>query len=203
MHYLIDGYNLMHAKGLLSPRLRPAALRRNRQQFLDAVVEALGPFAATRTTVVFDAAHPPAGRPDVSHYKGIRVIYAVGDESADARIEAILADYPTPKGLTVISSDRRVRQAALRRKAKVIDSDSFWTAALAGPPSPTPSPDPPQPERPQSLSPRETQHWLDIFADADQPARSQELPGDRGAWAPSDAELARIAREVDAEDVEW
>jgi predicted RNA-binding protein with PIN domain len=201
MHYLIDGYNLMHAKGLLGPKLGPERLRRNRERFLQAVFDALGPFAASRATVVFDAATPPAGRPDRATYKGIHVVYAVGDENADARIEAILAAHPTPKRLTVISSDRRVRLAALRRKAKVIDSDSFWTAAQAET-RPRP-PAPPVFHRPDPTPPHETQHWLAVFSEADEAARAEAIPGDAAGFAPSPEELARIAREVEAENPEW
>jgi predicted RNA-binding protein with PIN domain len=202
MRYLIDGYNLMHAKGLLGPKLGPERLRRNRERFLDAVVEALGPFDAARATVVFDAAHPPAGRPERANHRGIEVIYAVGDENADARIEALLAGHPTPSRLTVISSDRRVRAAALRRRAKAIDSDSFWTAALSARRKTSNTP-PSRLERPSRPSPAETQHWLSIFADAEAEAARESAPGDLAAIAPTDADLARIAREVEAENAEW
>ncbi len=207
MRYLIDGYNLMHAKGLLGPGLRAERLRHQRERFLNAVLDALGPFDACRTTVVFDAAYPPPGRPDRATHKGINVIYAVGDENADARIEEMLSQETNPSQLTVISSDRRVRQAALRKRAKVIDSDSFWTAALSTRRDQS-SPPPAQPtshERSTSppASPQETQHWLSIFEEAEAEAKAGTFPGDASTFLPSEEELKRIAREVEAENFEW
>ena len=52
------------------------------------------------------------------------IIFALGDENADARIEQLIAAHSAPKSLTVVSTDRRVRQAANRRKARSITSEA-------------------------------------------------------------------------------
>ena len=85
---------------------------------------ALGPLVHD-TTVVFDASKPPGDFPIESIYKGITVIFALSDEDADARIERMIAHHSNPKALTVVSTDRRVRQAATRRKARAMRADDF------------------------------------------------------------------------------
>ena len=55
MRYLIDGYNLMYAGGLLGKRLGPDGFRKVRTRFLNDLADALGPLDAHQTTVVFDA----------------------------------------------------------------------------------------------------------------------------------------------------
>ena len=76
-------------------------------------------------TVVFDASVPPGDFPISSTYRGLRVIFAYGDEDADSRIEYILGHDSSPKSLTVVSSDRRIRDAASRRRARPLTADAF------------------------------------------------------------------------------
>ena len=58
MHYLIDGYNLLHATGHLVGKVSPARLERARLALLDHIVANLGP-EADHATVVFDARRAP------------------------------------------------------------------------------------------------------------------------------------------------
>ena len=90
MRTLIDGYNLMYALGLLGKRLGPDGFRKVRTRFLNDLAAAMGAVAAHQTTVVFDATDPPGHLPSESTHKGLTVIYAVGDESADDRIERLI-----------------------------------------------------------------------------------------------------------------
>src|SRR5438093_12747477 len=109
MRTLIDGYNLMHAVGLLGRRFGPDGFRRARLRFLNDLAAALGPVEAHQTTIVFDAAAPPEHAPRESTHKGLTVLFAVGDENADERIELLIAQHSAPKSLTVVSSAHRVR----------------------------------------------------------------------------------------------
>ncbi len=63
MRFLIDGYNLMFALGLLGKRVGPDGFRRVRTRFLNELDDALGAVEAHLTTVVFDASEPPANLP--------------------------------------------------------------------------------------------------------------------------------------------
>ncbi len=121
MRWLIDGYNIMHAGGRLAPKLGREGFRRARRRFLDDLAQALGNERASQTTVVFDASVPPGDFPLVTTYRGIHLVFALEDEDADTRIEQIIGHDSNPRTLTVISSDRRIRQAASRRRARPLD----------------------------------------------------------------------------------
>ncbi len=97
MRWLIDGYNVMHAGGRLGPKLSREGFRRARRGFLDELAQALGPAVASETTVVLDASVPPGDFPKVSTYHGLTVVFALGDENADARIEAIIGEHSSPQ----------------------------------------------------------------------------------------------------------
>jgi predicted RNA-binding protein with PIN domain len=201
MRLLIDGYNLMYAAGLLGKRLGPDGFRKVRTRFLNDLAHALGALEAQLTTVVFDASAAPEDRPQRASHKGITVIYAVEDENADERIEHLIAAHSSPKTLTVVSSDHRIRQAANRRRAKAVTADEFWTQLRDRKPGkPTPSPAMPPPEertRQEGPSPGEAAMWLEIFRDvADAPDTREALGSD---FVPTDEEIERIRREVEDE----
>ncbi len=200
MRTLIDGYNLMFAGGLIGRRHGPDGLRKVRQRFLNDLAATLGPTEAHLTTVVFDAA-PDTAPPDVpssTRHKGLTVLYAVDVDTADERIEGLIAQHSSPKRLTVVSSDHRIQRAAARRKARVVSADEYWTRMdsrkerKANPP--------PIEDHPRSAAPSagEAAFWLEEFREL---ADSDEA---RAAFArdpifPSDEEIARIEREVEDE----
>jgi predicted RNA-binding protein with PIN domain len=200
MRTLIDGYNVMHALGLLDKRFGPDGFRKARTRFLNDLNEALGVLDAHRATVVFDARDGPEHLPRASTYKGMAVLFADEDEGADARIEQLIAADSTPKALTVVSTDRRIRQAATRRKARALTAEAFWQE-LESHRRRSPAPALPSAEeeaRLHGLAPEEAAAWLETFRDvAEAPETQAGL--DRADFVPSDDEIERIIREVDDE----
>jgi predicted RNA-binding protein with PIN domain len=205
MLWLIDAYNLMHAAGALGAQeISREAFRRKRRRFLDVLADALGPERARETTVVFDASSPPPDFPLVASYKGLNLIFALGDENADARIEQLISEHSAPKSLTVVSSDRRVRRAATRRRAKALTADEFLDLMerfqsrkrqekLSQNSSTALSPD-----RDLPLSAEEAAYWLEEFAELDAaPETKQAIAPDSALL--TDAEIARIQREIENE----
>jgi uncharacterized protein len=204
MRWLIDGYNVMHAAGRLGPKLSREGFRRARRRFLDEISAALGPERAGRTTVVFDASIHPGDFALDATYRGLGILFALGDENADARIEEIIAAHASPRTLTVVSSDRRIRQAAARRRAKVLTADQFWEliddlkergGQDAGPRKQR-TPD--LEDRHQPIDPAESALWLETFREV------ADAPAIKAALAPSealltDAEIAEIEREIKRE----
>jgi uncharacterized protein len=206
MRWLIDGYNVMHAGGRLPPKLSRERFRRARRRFLDELSAAVGPTNVPETTVVFDAAVHPGDFPPVSTYRGLAVLFALGDENADARIEALILEHSNPKTLTVVSSDNRIRLAASRRRCRSLTAEKFWELLddlkerRAGNQK-TPQARPPdqgapgkQPESPHD----EVSHWLGVFGELD------ESPEIRQGFAPghtllTDAEIEELKREIDRE----
>ncbi len=200
MRLLIDGYNVMYAGGLLGKRFGPDGFRKARSRFLADVAGTLGPVEAYLTTVVFDASVAHDDRPTVTRHNGIEVIYAVNDENADARIEELISKHSSPKLLTVVSSDLRVRTAASRRKTKLMTADQFWVdlatrkQILAHPKSPPVEP----PARQHGLNEQESRYWQKQFADVtDMPEVRQAL--NQETVFLTDEEIAQLEREIEQE----
>jgi predicted RNA-binding protein with PIN domain len=207
MRILIDGYNVMYAGGLLGKKLGRDGLRKVRHRFLNDLADALGPLDAHATTVVFDASNAPDDVPKQTPHKGLTVVYAVDDDDADSRIEDLIVHHSHPKGLTVVSSDRRIRQAATRRKSRAVTADEFWTELDARKRrrsrSPIDAPDvavPRSPDRPvvNDQSPEETAHWLREFADLEQMSETREALSPDSPML-TDEEIARLEREIERE----
>jgi predicted RNA-binding protein with PIN domain len=163
MHYLIDGYNLMHAAGLMKDRFGPGGLEKARRAIVGVLAGSLGD-EARHTTIVFDARVPPAdsAHQQTSPTHGVHVEFAAGDEGADAQIERLIAEESTPKQLTVVSSDRRIRTAAKRRGAFSLDSEAFWDRFVARRRRRTRSDAAEPPEKPGRRS-RDADQWIREF----------------------------------------
>jgi predicted RNA-binding protein with PIN domain len=207
MRWLIDGYNVMHAGGYLSSnKLGREGFRRARRRFLDELADALGSDHAEETTIVFDASVPPGDFALEATYRGLHVVFALEDEDADARIERLIGQDSNPKILTVISSDRRIRQAAARRRARSLTADDFWDwiddlrERAAGAKRPRRE----RPGRSTSLdrsgrtTPEEAEFWLETFRElAEAPETREALATDSSLL--TDAEITEIQRQVDRE----
>jgi predicted RNA-binding protein with PIN domain len=201
MRLLIDGYNLMHCVNLPpgKPKLGPDGLRRLRDEFLRRLATALGPVEASLTTIVFDASDPLATQARQKAAQGLTVLYAA---DADERIEQLIDTHKAHRSLTVVSSDLRIRAAAKRKKATPVGSEAFWVSledraaqarrAERARRKAGPIPMPP------ALSDAEVAAWEAEFRDVDAMPETKEIR-DRQKPLLSDAEVAHIAREVEAE----
>ena len=172
MLYLIDGYNLLFAMGVLLPRRTgPHLLEKARQRLLGLLRGAGGDGTIT---VIFDAKHPPPGAPAEWDQEGIHVAFAVKEGEADELIEELIRRASVPGRLTVVSDDRRIRQAARRRHCVVQGCGDFldWLDRQHHPrPAPPPSPG----GKPQRVSGEETRRWLREFADLEAEPGWKEL----------------------------
>jgi predicted RNA-binding protein with PIN domain len=206
MRWLIDGYNVMHAGGRVGPQLGREGFDRARRRFLDELAGALGADRAAGTTIVFDANLPPRDFPLETNYHGLHLVFALGDENADARIEQMIGEDANPAKLTVVSTDRRIRQAAARRRARPMTAEKFWDwlddlreGAAEGPgPRQVASAQPPPRDRSEPITPEERAFWLATFRELDEDPKAHQ------ALAPNpslltDAEIAEIQRQVDRE----
>ena len=128
MATLIDGYNLLHATGILGRNVGPRTLERARSALLGFLAASLTESERADTTVVFDAANAPPGLPHEQHHQGIRVLYAVGYPDADGLMEELIHADSSPRRLVVVTSDHQIQRAATRRRATAIDSDRWYTA---------------------------------------------------------------------------
>jgi predicted RNA-binding protein with PIN domain len=160
MRYVIDGYNVLHSWGMLRGSVRPGQLERARLNLLERLRQATG-----EVTVVFDARRAPADADLEENYHGIHVYYT-RDESADDRIEEILRKAPSPRDVTLVSSDRRLLDAARRRGCRPLRCLEYLEELQRhAPPPPPPAPE--MPAKPEAVTPEEQRRWLDVFGDVE------------------------------------
>ncbi len=126
---IVDGYNLMHR--LVPKRLLggPGGLERARTNVVQRVATLLKKEELPLAAVVFDAAGTvdpgAANAADPQATQVIRVLFAAGFPDADSMIEEMIRKHSSPRRLTVVSSDRRLMDAARRRGAWGIDCDEW------------------------------------------------------------------------------
>lgn len=202
MRILIDGYNLMYAIGAMPRNAAPEALRKVRHRFLNELGALIPPIDAHQTTVVFDASIVMEHLPKAQTQKGMTILFAVDDDDADSRIEALIHKHSSPKNLTVVSTDLRVRQAAMRKKAKAVKSEDFWAELKARKTKPVDRPAVPSREekaRDEGLSESESAYWLAEFGHLESAPETKQALRQHSDFVPTDEEIAKIAREVDKE----
>jgi len=156
MPYLIDGYNLLRAvqKTEEFSSLTDVQMCRAVSDYLGCVRD--------HGHIVFDGIGPP----DKSAFGGIPgvEVYFSGEScEADDIIEDKIFDNTAPKSLVVVSSDRRIRSAAARRKAIDISAEMFWQTLLAQLEKQANRPAPEPTEKRHGLTERETDLWIDMF----------------------------------------
>lgn len=118
MRYLIDGYNLLHAMGLLCGKVGPHGLEKARLALLGRLCGDHGADAVA-VTVVFDASRAPPGAVAEEDYHGLHIRYALNSEADDV-IETLIQRDAAPRQLTIVSDDHRLQQAARRRRCPVL-----------------------------------------------------------------------------------
>jgi len=173
MRYVIDGYNLLYATGLLHARTGPHGLEKARLALLGRLVGS----GEAEVTVVFDAGHAPPGAPAEKDHQGVRVLFALKRE-ADDLIEELIGQDSAPRRLTVVSDDHRVQQAARRRRCPVLGCLDF--IEQLGRPTPPPAAPPEEATaKPSGVSRAEAQQWLREFEDLvrDPKIRAELNPG--------------------------
>jgi predicted RNA-binding protein with PIN domain len=171
--YLIDGYNLLHAMGVLSGRVGPNGLEKARQRLLGLLAGGFGDEAAS-VTVVFDAANAPRGAAEAAEFRGIHVRFAVRQDEADDLIEELLNCDSAPRRITLVSDDHRLQQAARRRDCQIQGCDEFldWLDRHRRERTQQPTQTPEEKARAPG---RDTQRWLAEFADLADDAEFREL----------------------------
>jgi predicted RNA-binding protein with PIN domain len=130
MALLIDGYNLLHASGILGRGIGPGGLERSRTALLNFLVESLSERDLGGAVVVFDARDAPPGLPRLTSHRGLAVRFAEPGSDADQVIEDLIRADTSPRRLVVVSSDHRLHRAAKRRGAQPIDSDRWYAEVL-------------------------------------------------------------------------
>ena len=171
--YLIDGYNLLHAMGVLCGPVGPGGLEKARMRLLGLLAGGFGN-EAHAVTVVFDAAHAPPHATAEQVFRGVQVRFAVAQDEADDLIELLLEEDSSPRRMTLVSDDHRLQRAARRRACCVQSCDEFleWLDRHRRD-GHRPRAEPP--EKRDKLSETEVQNWLAEFADLGEHPHFKEL----------------------------
>jgi uncharacterized protein len=185
MSTLIDGYNLLHATGIVGQGVRSGGLQESRLALLSFLAASIDPAELPRTTVVFDAQNSPPGLPRILRYRGMIVRFASGRQTADDLIAALIWGDSAPRRLVVVSSDHAIQRAARRRRAKPIDSD-VWYAELVRSRRARNNATAEDPERPTvPLLEEDVNYWLRQFGNLPASADSLgEMPRPSAATSP-------------------
>lgn len=155
MPFLIDGYNLLRAIQKLDEQfdvLDEAGLCRILSQYLKR--------KRSHGQVIFDGLGPP-DKSDLSGFGNVEVYFSGQELEADDVIEDKILSNTAPKSLIVVSTDRRIRAAAQKRKAVSVRSELFFDEITKTLERKTITPEPK--EKRGDLTDAEAQQWIDFF----------------------------------------
>jgi len=152
---IIDGHNLLHSIVKLhedSGQTSDVQLCWIISRYLKVVGET--------GEIVFDGTGP-RDKSQFDNIENLEVLFAGLGSDADTVIEDKIRANSAPRRLSIISSDRRLRDAARTRKATAIKSEVFWDE-LQRQLSQKKSVKEPEAKR-SGLTESETRQWLGIF----------------------------------------
>ncbi len=123
---IIDGYNLLHAAGMMPGHIDGAMLAKARARLLRFLEGRISSSERERTTIVFDVNRTMAEVSERETIHGMTVLNAIAYPDADTLIEQLIREHSAPKQLVVVSGDHRLHKAARARKSKPLDSEDFY-----------------------------------------------------------------------------
>ena len=153
--YIIDGHNLLHTIVKLeedSGAISDIGLCRILSRYFLLTSE--------KGEIIFDGTGPP-DKSGFDNISNLEVSFAGLGTDTDTVIEDKIEVSTAPKGLTIVSSDRRLRAAARTRRATSIKSDVFWNDVQKQLSRKRPIKEPT--EKRQGLNEGETERWLEFF----------------------------------------
>jgi len=155
MPVIIDGHNLLHSiqqTGEDSELISRIQLCRILSGYLKLIDE--------NGEIVFDGMGPK-DKSGFDNISNLEVFFAGLGSDADTVIEDKIKANTAPRRLTVVSSDRRLRDAARARKSTAVKSQVFWSN-LCKQLSRKRTIKEPASKR-QGISESETEQWLKFF----------------------------------------
>ena len=117
---IIDGHNLLWSIQKVDENLESMS-----DVQLCYIVGRYLKLAGEKGEIIFDGTGPP-DKSRFDNISSLEVLFAGLGSDADTVIEDKIKASTAPRRLTVVSSDRRLRNAARARKATAIKSEVFW-----------------------------------------------------------------------------
>jgi len=153
--FIIDGHNLLHTIYKLEGDSGPIS-----DVSLCRILGRYFKLTGEKGEMIFDGTGPP-DKSGFDNISNLEVFFAGIGTDADTVIEDKISVNTAPKRLIVVSSDRRLRSAARKRKATSMKSDVFWNDVQKQLSRKRPAKEPA--EKRQGLSQGETEQWLEFF----------------------------------------
>lgn len=153
--FIIDGHNLLHSicqAGDDPQVISDVQLCRIVGTYLKRIGET--------AEIIFDGTGPP-DKSGFDNISNLEVFFAGPGTDTDTVIEEKIRVTTTPRRLSMVSSDRRLRKAAQARKATAIKSEGFWTDVQRQLSKKERAKEPA--EKRLGLSESETEQWLQYF----------------------------------------
>ena len=155
MLFLIDGYNLLwsaQSSDEEAQALTDSALCNILSEYLN--------FKKAKGEIIFDGIGPPDKKTFYS-ISNLEVIFTGKASDADTVIISKIRTYSAPKHLTVVTSDRKIRDAASVKKVILVKSEEFLEQVLQQLSRRKRAVEPAAKRR--GISEAETEHWLKVF----------------------------------------
>ncbi|MEN6386209.1 MAG: NYN domain-containing protein [Phycisphaerales bacterium] len=153
---IIDGYNLLYAV---------QALLEEQTEITDVqICQIIGEFlyrTKGKGSIIFDGTGPKDKSP-FNNLFNLEVLFSGPGREADDVIEKLILKNTAPRNLQVISSDRRIKDAAKKRKADAVDCVDFWLDMLKQLEKKQKQQPEPK-EKFLGLTDAETEYWLKEF----------------------------------------
>ncbi|MFI4917166.1 MAG: NYN domain-containing protein [Phycisphaerales bacterium JB060] len=187
---LIDTSNVLHAIGVLPEHLmgdhggldvpglaRLIATSRYGKRRAVLVCDGVGPGRATEAGGGGASGAPEATNtaPSGREVAGLDVVYAGAHQEADDVIELLIARDSAPRRLLVVSTDRRLAQAARRRRAQSVTSEAFLQHLASDSAKPRARPLPGYATQ-VPLNEYAVGYWMALFGYGDEPGQ-ERAPG--------------------------
>jgi predicted RNA-binding protein with PIN domain len=152
---LIDGYNLLRAVQNFSDEHATIT-----DVQLCLVLGEYLPRVKKKGKIIFDGTGP-RDKTAFKNIKNLEVLFSGSSHEADDIIEKLVLENTAPKRLVVVSSDRRIKTAAKKRKSTAINSMDFWEEVIKQLEKKRRKPEPR--EKFSGISKYETELWLKEF----------------------------------------
>lgn len=156
MPFLIDGYNLQKQIHKVDPESDTPS-----DTYLCKILSLYLKRIRQFGEVIFDGIGPP-DKTEFENLDNVEIVFVGRNTDADTVIERKIKANTAPKKLVVVSSDRRLRVAAAKRKAVGIKSEDFWPMVvkqLQRRSKPRVEPR----SKHDGLTESETDYWCDFF----------------------------------------
>jgi predicted RNA-binding protein with PIN domain len=154
MTVIIDGHNLLWAvQGIEDdPSITDIGLCRVLDRYFGLVGQ--------NAEIIFDGTGP-LDKSEFAAIRNLQVSFSGRASDCDTVIEQRIFDSTAPKHLTVVSTDRRLRDAADDRKAISLKVEDFWEQVKKQLSRQRPGKEPPG--KRSGLTESETELWMKIF----------------------------------------